>query len=170
MKSLVAYSSVVHMGVITLGRLSGLELGSCVACGMLVCHSLLSPLIFLLAYELYLSSGSRSFYSCYARSFSSCLLFLIGLISGLNFGLPPFLGFWVEVSTFKLMSSLWVLSLCPLIVSSFFSFLYSILFYVYSVGGPVSVSLPVVGSLYPCFPGPTLLFGLPLASTCLCTF
>jgi len=102
----VAYSSVVHMGVITLGRLSGLELGRSIASGILVCHSLLSPLIFLLAHELYLSSGSRSFYSCFARSFSSCLLLLIGLISGLNFGLPPFLGFWVEVSIFNLQSSL----------------------------------------------------------------
>merc|ERR1712055_726606 len=123
------------------------ELGNSVASGMLICHSLLSPLIFLLAYELYLSSGSRSFYSCYTRSFSSCLLFLIGLISGLNFGLPPFLGFWVEISTFKLQSSLWVLSLCPLLLSSFFSFLYSILFYVLSVGGPVSASLPLSVSM-----------------------
>jgi len=166
----VAYSSVVHMGVITLGRLSGLELGNCVASGMLVCHSLLSPLIFLLAYELYLSRGSRSFYSCYARSFSSCLLFLIALISGLNFGLPPFLGFWVEISTFKMQSSLWVLSLCPLLISSFLCFLYSILFYVLSVGGPVSASLPLVGSQYPLMPGPILLFGLPLVCCCLNTF
>jgi len=157
------------MGVITLGSLSGLELGNCVASGILVCHSLLSPLIFLLAYELYLSSGSRSFYSCYATSFSSYLLFLIGLISGLNFGLPPFLGFWVEVSTFKMQSSLWILSLCPLLLSSFFSFLYSILFYVLSVGGPVSSLLPRVCSVYPYLPGPILLFGLPLVSCCLCT-
>jgi len=169
MKSLVAYSSVVHMGLITLGRLSGLELGNSVARGMLVCHSLLSPLIFLLAYELYLTSASRSFYSCFARSLSSCVLFLIGLISGLNFGLPPFLGFWVEVSTFKMQSSLWALSLCPLLVSSFFSFLYSVLFYVLSVGGPVSVCLPRVVVLFPLIPGPIFLLGLPLACCCLST-
>jgi len=166
----VAYSSVVHMGLITLGRLSGLELGNSVASGILINHSLLSPLIFLLAYELYLSSGSRSFSSCYARSFSSFFLLLIGLISGLSFGLPPFLGFWVEVSAFKMLCSLWVLALGPLAVSSFFSYLYSILFYVLSVGGPVSASMPLVGSLYPFIPGPTLLFGLPIVSTCLFTF
>jgi len=170
MKSLVAYSSVVHMGAITLGRLSGTELGNSVACGMLVNHSLLSPLIFLLAYELYLASGSRSFSSCYKRSFSPCLLLLMGLISGLRFGLPPFLGFWVEVCTFKMLSSLWVLALVPLLVSSFFSYLYSILFYVLSVGGPASFSVPLVCSLYPFIPGPILLFGLPLFCTSLFTF
>jgi len=169
MKSLVAYSSVVHMGVITLGALSGLEIGNCVAGGMLVNHSLLSPLIFILANELYLSCGSRSFSSCYASSFSSCLLLLIGLISGLSFGLPPFLGFWVEVCTFKMLSSLWVLAMVPLLVSSFFSYLYSILFYVLSVGGPLSASLPLVTSLYPFITGPTLLFGLPLVCTCIFT-
>jgi len=166
----VAYSSVVHMGVITLGSLSGLELGNCVACGIIVNHSLLSPLIFLLAYELYLSCGSRSFSSCYARTFSSCLLLAIALISGLCFGLPPFLGFWVEVCTFKVLSSLWVLALVPLLVSSFFSYLYSILFYVNSVGGPVSAIKPLLCSLYSIIPGPTLLFGLPLVCTCLFTF
>jgi len=166
----VAYSSVVHMGVITLGRLSGLELGNSIASGILVNHSLLSPLLFLLAYELYLSCGTRSFASCHARSFSSCHLLLIGLFSGLNLGLPPFLGFWVEVCTFKMQSSLWVLALVPLLVSSFFTYLYSILFYILSVGGPVSLSMPLVGSLYPFIPGPTLLFGLPLVCTCLITF
>lgn len=93
MKSLVAYSSVVHMGVITLGALSGLELGSCIAVGILIGHSLLSPLMFLLAFELYLSSGSRSFASCYSRSASPSLLLCLSLCSGINFGLPPFLNF-----------------------------------------------------------------------------
>jgi len=166
----VAYSSVVHMGVITLGSLSGLEIGNNAAAGMLVCHSLLSPLLFLLAYELYLSSGSRSFIYSYVRSFSSCLLLLIGLISGLNFGLPPFLGFWVEISTFKMQSSLWVLSLFPLLFSSFISFLYSILFYVLSVGGPTSSSLPHFVSIFTLIPGPFILFGLPFACICLSTF
>merc|ERR1712212_160325 len=52
-KSLVAYSSVVHMGVVTLGALGGTELGVGGARGILVGHSRLSPLLFILAYELY---------------------------------------------------------------------------------------------------------------------
>jgi len=60
---------------------------------MLVGHSLVSPILFLLAYELYLSSGSRSFSYGHASSVSCGLLTLICLFTGLNFGLPPFLNF-----------------------------------------------------------------------------
>jgi len=100
MKSLVAYSSIVHIGVITLGALSGLEIGFWVACGILVGHTLLSPLLFLLAFELYLSSGSRSFVCGHNSSVGVGLLLAISVCAGLNFGLPPFLNFWVEVSLF----------------------------------------------------------------------
>jgi len=74
MKSLVAYSSVVHMGVVRLGVISGLELGLGVACGILVGHSLVSPLLFSLANELYLSSSSRGFIHGHMSSVSSGIL------------------------------------------------------------------------------------------------
>lgn len=135
MKSLVAYSSVVHMGVVTLGALSGLELGYWAASGMVVGHSLLSPLLFLLAHDLYLFTGSRSF--IYGLNLSAPLTFLsfIGLCSGLNFGLPPFLNFYVEVSLFIVQASLWSLSVIPLVIVAFLVYLYSLLFYVLSCGG-----------------------------------
>jgi len=60
---------------------------------MLVGHSLLSPLLFLLAYDLYLCTGSRSFVYGLNRSAPLSFLSFIGLCSGLNFGLPPFLNF-----------------------------------------------------------------------------
>jgi len=137
-KSLVAYSSVVHMGVVTLGALSDTELGYWVACGMLVGHSLLSPLLFMLAYEMYLCSGSRSFLYGLSSSFPACSLLILGFCCGLNFGLPPFLNFWVEVSLFRVQGGLWSLSVLPLVVVAFLSFLYSIFFYVLSCGGPAS--------------------------------
>ena len=61
MKTLVAYSSVVHMGIVTLGCVIGTELGVWAGVAMLVSHSLISPIIFLLAHELYLCTSSRSF-------------------------------------------------------------------------------------------------------------
>jgi len=148
MKSLVAYSSVVHIGVVTLGALRGLELGFWVAGGILVGHSLLSPLIFSLAYELYLSSGSRSFVYGHTSSVSLTLLLAVSLCSGLNFGLPPFLNFWVEVSLFSIQGCLWSLSLIPLMVTALLSFLYSILFYVLACGGPSSLSLQLNSSIF----------------------
>jgi len=135
-KTLVAYSSVVHMGVVTLGALSGTELGYWVACGMLVGHSLLSPLLFMLAYELYICSGSRSFLYGFSSSASFCSLWILGFCCGLNFGLPPFLNFWVEVSLFSVQGGLWSVSVLPLVVVAFLTYLYSIFFYVLSCGGP----------------------------------
>lgn len=148
MKSLVAYSSVVHIGVVTLGALRGLELGFWVAGGILVGHSLLSPLIFSLAYELYLSRGRRNFVYGHTSSVSISLLLAVSLCSGLNFGLPPFLNFWVEVSLFSLQGCLWSLSLFPLMLTAFLSFLYSILFYVLACGGPSSFTLQLNTTLF----------------------
>jgi len=170
MKSLVAYSSVVHIGVITLGALSGLELGTCSACGMLIGHSLLSPLIFLLAFELYLSSGSRSFASCFSRSMPPLILFWVSLCSGINFGLPPFLNFWVEVSLFSIQGRLWVSSLLPLIATAFLSFLFCILFYVLACAGPASSLLQLPHSSFLFFPSLMLLFGFPFLGPSLLTF
>merc|ERR1712142_376676 len=149
------------MGVVTLGALSGLELGYWVACGMLVGHSLLSPLLFILASELYLSRGSRSFVYGHSSSCSSSLLLCLSLCSGLSFGLPPFLNFWVEVSLFSLMGATIFSSLLPLMLSAFLSFLYSIFFYLLSSGGPSSSSLSRPFSPYLFLP--PLFFSLALA-------
>jgi len=101
----------------------------------LVGHSLLSPLLFILAYELYLCSGSRSFLYGLSRSASFSSLLILGLCCGLNFGLPPFLNFWVEVSLFSVQGGLWSLSVPPLVAVAFLTYLFSIFFYVLSCGG-----------------------------------
>jgi len=111
---------------------------------MLVGHSLLSPLLFVLAYYLYLCTGSRSFVYGLNRSAPLSFLSFIGLCSGLNFGLPPFLNFWVEVSLFSVQGGLWSLSVLPLVVVAFLVYLSSFLFYVLACGGsPGPYSAPV---------------------------
>lgn len=161
MKSVVAYSSVVHIGVVTLGALSGLEVGYWVACGIVIGHSLMSPLLFVLAYELYLAFGSRCFIYGHTSSVSASLLLAISLCFGLNFGLPPFLNFWVEVSLFGLQGCIFSLSLLPLILTAFLSFIYSIFFYVLACGGPSSPLRHSIQSLYIYFP--SLFFSLLLS-------
>merc|ERR1712212_867405 len=148
----VAYSSVVHMGVVTLGALSGLEIGFWVACGIVVGHSLLSPLLFVLAYELYLVLGSRNFVYGHSSSLTSSLLLAISLCSGLNFGLPPFLNFWVEVSLFSLQGHIFIMSLLPLMFTAFLSFVYCVLFYVIACGGKCSSLRHLDSSLYTYIP------------------
>lgn len=93
MKSLVAFSSIVHMGVVTLCALSGTDLGSYVALCSIASHSLLSPLLFSLSFELYQSTGSRNFILGHYCSVSLSLLLVIAICSGINFGLPPFISF-----------------------------------------------------------------------------
>lgn len=161
MKSLVAYSSVVHIGVVTLGALSGHEVGFWVACGIVIGHSLLSPLLFVLAFELYRAFGSRNFVCGHFSPGFSHLLLAIRLCFGLNFGLPPFLNFWVEVSLFSIQGTIFSLSLLPLILTAFLSFVYCIFFYVLACGGPSSSLLQHFPSPYIYIP--SLFFSLALA-------
>lgn len=154
-KALVAYSSVVHIGRVTLGALSGTELGFWCASSMLVAHTLVSPLLFLLAFELYTSNSSRCFVHGWASSFSRPFLLVFCVCSGLNFGLPPSLGFWSEVSLYLFIGSLNTTFLLPLLLRSFFAFLYSIIFYLGSVGSVPSCSRLSSPSLFGFLPGLT---------------
>jgi len=115
---------------------------------MVVGHSLSSPLMFGLSYELYRASGSRSFIYGHTNKVSSRLLLALCLYSGLCYGLPPALNFWVEVSFFCLQGHLWLFSLLPLGLTSLFAFLYSILFYVLSVGGASSTKISCHPSVF----------------------
>merc|ERR1711862_819612 len=59
LKGLIAYSSVVHIGVVTVGVVRGLEIGYSCALLMVVAHGLCSPMLFALAYLVYNSSHRR---------------------------------------------------------------------------------------------------------------
>jgi len=106
LKAVVAYSSVVHMGVVSVGAITGRETGYWVAVSIIFSHTLISPYLFILANELFLRTGSRSFALAYYSNAPSWLLLSLCLFWGLNFGLPPFLPFWVEVSYFNAVGGL----------------------------------------------------------------
>merc|ERR1712212_83237 len=126
-----------------------------------------SPLLFILANELYLTTGSRNFLYGHSSSVSAALLLAVSLCFGLNFGLPPFLNFWVEVSLFSLQGYIFSLSLLPLILSAFLSFAYSVIFYVLRCGGPGSCSLSLVHSLFIYFPSIFFSFSLSFSPSLL---
>jgi len=113
----------------------GSELGVWSGVTILVSHSLVSPILFLLAHELYLCSGSRSFFYGHVSSLSFGLLFFLCLFTGFNFGLPPSLSFFSEIAIFGSMGASSVLCLLPLGLTSWLGFLYSISFYIRSMGG-----------------------------------
>jgi len=125
----------VHIGFTTLGCVLGSELGVWSGVTILVSHSLSSPILFLLAHELYLCSSSRSFFYGHVSSLSFGLLFFLCIFTGFNFGLPPSLSFFSEIAIFGSMGASSLLCLLPLGLTSWLGFLYSISFYVRSMGG-----------------------------------
>merc|ERR1712142_974555 len=93
MKSVVAYSSILHIGVVTLGTLSGIERGYWLASGMIIAHALVSPILFSLSYLLYSSTRSRSFVHGLHSPCMPLLIIVLAMYCGMNFGLPPTLSF-----------------------------------------------------------------------------
>lgn len=164
-KSLIAYSSVVHMGFVTLGLLSSTELGFWCATSIIFSHTLVRPHLFCLAYELYSAFGSRSLISYSKHGNSSLFLLLLTLSAAANFGLPPFLPFFSEYCLFVLLSfsscSWW---LCQGLVS-LLTFCYSILLpvCVFGLGSNRARIRPVsVTGLFPPLPPLALSIGAGL--------
>jgi len=90
MKLLIAYSSVVHIGVINLGLIRGREIGYTCAQLMVLSHGLCSPFLFAFSYWIYVSSHSRLLLNnSSAWPLSAGLLFC--LVS-LNIRVPPRIG------------------------------------------------------------------------------
>ena len=94
LKLLIAYSSVVHIGVVTLGFIRGTELGY--SCGLIIVlgHGLSSPFMFAFSYWLYETSHSRLIINNLS-TWPIIMGALIGLVS-LNIGVPPRLSLWSE--------------------------------------------------------------------------
>ena len=90
LKLLVAYSSVVHMGVVTLGFTCGSEAGYTCGVMMILRHGLRSPILFAFAFCLYESSHSRLLLNN-TGSWPLAITCLFALVR-LNISVPPRLG------------------------------------------------------------------------------
>jgi len=134
-KLLVAYSSIVHMGVVTVGLLCGTCCSASSAIMAMVSHSLISPVLFWAVSEIYYCHGSRSLLLHFNTSISSSFIFFFCLLCGLNFGLPPFLGFWGEVFLFLGIGWSSFLLLTLALPIPFFVIAYSLVLLASSVGG-----------------------------------
>lgn len=95
LKLIIAYSSIVHMGVVRVGFLCGTELGYTCGLIMAIRHGLCSPILFAYSYWLYESTYSRLSLNN-PRSFPNILGGMFALVT-LNIGVPPSLGLWSEV-------------------------------------------------------------------------
>lgn len=90
-KSLIAYSSVVHIGVVRVGLLIGREVGRGAALIIVVAHGVRSPVLFRFAYHVYRYSHSRLLTRCRGGWASPLRSALFLLMIAVNIGVPPFL-------------------------------------------------------------------------------
>lgn len=134
----------------------------------MVGHSLVSPVLFYLAAIVYDDRHSRSvIYAGHTRPHKLAKAG-VGLFTGLNFGLPPFLVFWVELGLFSLYGSTFVLGLIGLVLTSFLSFAFSMCFYVARHGRSAGQSNHSIKPVYELVTATVLLCGLPVCGAALC--
>ena len=130
MKSLIAYRSVVHIGVVTIGVVRGFEIGYKRALIIVIAHGVCSPFLFFLAYYFYCASHSRVI-SCnkglvsFPMAIISCFLLL-----AINMGVPPTINLWREVFMFVTLVEFIKYSIFFLFVIAFLGVIYNFFIYV----------------------------------------
>lgn len=88
-KRLIAYRSVVHMGVVTVGIVRGYEIGYKRAIMMVIGHGVCSPFLFALAYCLYISRHTRVITRNKGSIRLPVLTFFGFVLLAINIGVPP---------------------------------------------------------------------------------
>ncbi|YP_009170640.1 NADH dehydrogenase subunit 4 (mitochondrion) [Phlebotomus papatasi] len=136
MKSLIAYSSVVHMGIVIGGILTMTYWGYAGAYGLMIAHGLCSSGMFCLANIVYERSGSRSLLiNRGLLTLMPSLTLWWFLMSSMNMAAPPSLNLLSEIS---LLNSIvmwsWV-SMLSLFFISFLGAAYTLYLYAYSQHG-----------------------------------
>ena len=130
LKRLIAYSSVVHMGVVTVGVVRGIKVGYQCAVIIVVAHGLCSPILFALAYLVYNSSHTRLISRNKGTLGTPVMSFLLFLLLAINMGVPPSINLWREVLIFISFISIITYSSVFLIVVAFLGVVYNLFIYV----------------------------------------
>ena len=129
-KRLIAYRSVVHIGVVTLGVVRGNEIGYKCALIIVIGHGVCSPFLFSMAFYFYSSSYSRVI-SCNKGFISSPVIagFSFTLLA-INIGVPPFINVWREVFIFYTLLEIIKSSAYFLLVIAFLGVAYNLFMFV----------------------------------------
>nr|UFZ13276.1 NADH dehydrogenase subunit 4 [Corydalus sp. 3 YLJ-2021a] len=138
MKSMIAYSSVAHMGIALSGMMSMSLWGWVGSYSMMLAHGLCSSGLFCLANISYERSGSRSMIinkGMMNLMPSMCLWWFL-LISS-NMAAPPSLNLLGEISLLNSIVGWSIISMVMLMLMSFFSAVYSLFLYSFSQHGKV---------------------------------
>nr|URX54339.1 NADH dehydrogenase subunit 4 [Cryptotermes sp. 7 AB-2022a] len=136
LKSLIAYSSVAHMGLVIGGIMTLSYWGVCGSFTLMIAHGLCSSGLFCLANISYERTGSRSLLiSRGLLGFMPSMAFWWFMLSACNMAAPPSLNLLGEIGLLNsLVSWSWV-SMLFLVVLSFFSAAYTLYLFSYSQHG-----------------------------------
>nr|QWL25016.1 NADH dehydrogenase subunit 4 [Cryptotermes brevis] len=136
LKSLIAYSSVAHMGIVIGGIMTMSYWGFCGSFTLMIAHGLCSSGLFCLANISYERMGSRSLLiSRGLLNLMPSMSFWWFMLSACNMAAPPSLNLLGEFSLLNsLVSWSWV-SMLSLMLLSFFSAVYTLYLFSYSQHG-----------------------------------
>nr|URX52833.1 NADH dehydrogenase subunit 4 [Bifiditermes rogierae] len=136
LKSLIAYSSVAHMGIVIGGIMTMNYWGLCGSFTLMIAHGLCSSGLFCLANISYERLGSRSLLIGRGMlNLMPSMSFWWFMLSACNMAAPPSLNLLGELSLLNsLIAWSWV-SMCFLVFLSFFSAAYTLYLFSYSQHG-----------------------------------
>nr|YP_010620949.1 NADH dehydrogenase subunit 4 [Catara rugosicollis]WAX39293.1 NADH dehydrogenase subunit 4 [Catara rugosicollis] len=136
LKSLIAYSSVAHMGMVIGGLMTLSYWGFCGSYTLMIAHGLCSSGLFCLANISYERLNSRSLLiNKGLMSFMPSMTMWWFLLSSCNMAAPPSLNLLGEISLLNSLLGWSWLSMYTLIFLSFFSAAYTLYLYSYSQHG-----------------------------------
>nr|WRM53926.1 NADH dehydrogenase subunit 4 [Linnaemya omega] len=138
LKSLIAYSSVAHMGIVLSGMMTLFYSGICSSYTLMIAHGLCSSGLFCLANICYERLGSRSLLiNKGLLNFMPTMALWWFLLSSSNMAAPPTLNLLGEIFLINsIVSWSWV-SMLMLSLLSFFSAAYTLYLYAYSQHGKI---------------------------------
>nr|YP_010713289.1 NADH dehydrogenase subunit 4 [Scorpiops jendeki]WDA95729.1 NADH dehydrogenase subunit 4 [Scorpiops jendeki] len=130
MKSLVAYSSVCHMGIMLSSMMTQSTWGIYGALAMMISHGLCSSALFCLVNMMYERSSSRSIMvSRGMLSIYPALMLWWFLLGVNNMAAPPSMNLFSEISLMIGLISWSMLNISPLMLISFLTALYSLMLF-----------------------------------------
>nr|YP_009327147.1 NADH dehydrogenase subunit 4 [Orthetrum glaucum]ANX09971.1 NADH dehydrogenase subunit 4 [Orthetrum glaucum] len=149
LKSLIAYSSVAHMGIVLSGLMTLTCWGLSGSYVLMLAHGLCSSGLFCLANMTYERLGSRSFFinkGLINIMPSLCLWWF--LLSSCNMAAPPSMNLLGEISLLNSILSWSTITMMAIIFLSFFSAAYTLYMYSYTQHGKLFSSLYSCNSGY----------------------
>nr|AVN67977.1 NADH dehydrogenase subunit 4 [Neolaxta sp. B107] len=138
LKSLIAYSSVAHMGIVIGGLMTMMYWGFCGSYTLMIAHGLCSSGLFCLANITYERLGSRSLLiNKGLMNFMPSMSLWWFLLSSCNMAAPPSINLLGEISLLNSLVGWSLVTMMLLIFLSFFSAAYTLYMFSYSQHGQI---------------------------------